>query len=370
MAAARSGGPHWGAAAKSCVAELGGVPGDANFGLVYVGEGFSDDLPSIVAYLREATGISDWLGAVGYGVWGPGEVPPDGRVMAILVGHFEPGAARPLVGFDPMNVDGFLSNHGEWLARQRSITALVHADPRHPKLGDAILGLAASAPAFLVGGLTAGSGQTTQLAGRAAEFPLSGALLGDGVPLAAGLTQGCTPIGPPHRITEASNNVLIGLDDEPALDVMKREAGDLIARDLQKAAGFIHVALPIEGSDTDDYLVRNLIAIDANRGWLAVGQTLEVGDRLMFVRRDANAARKDMTRMLDGLVRRLDGRAIRGGIYVSCVGRGANMFGEAGVEAMMIHQALGDFPMIGFSAAGEICHDRLYTYTGVLTLFL
>ena len=36
----------------------------------------------------------------------------------------------------------------------------------------------------------------------------------------------------------------------------------------------------------------------------------------------------------------------------------------------MIRDALGDFPLVGFSAGGEICHDRLYTYTGVLALFL
>jgi small ligand-binding sensory domain FIST len=35
----------------------------------------------------------------------------------------------------------------------------------------------------------------------------------------------------------------------------------------------------------------------------------------------------------------------------------------------MIHEALGDFPLTGFFANGEIHHDTLYGYTGVLTLF-
>jgi small ligand-binding sensory domain FIST len=30
---------------------------------------------------------------------------------------------------------------------------------------------------------------------------------------------------------------------------------------------------------------------------------------------------------------------------------------------------LGDFPLVGFYANGEISRDRLYRYTGVLTLF-
>jgi small ligand-binding sensory domain FIST len=31
---------------------------------------------------------------------------------------------------------------------------------------------------------------------------------------------------------------------------------------------------------------------------------------------------------------------------------------------------LGDFPLVGFFANGEIFHDRLYGYTGVPAVFL
>lgn len=36
----------------------------------------------------------------------------------------------------------------------------------------------------------------------------------------------------------------------------------------------------------------------------------------------------------------------------------------------MIQQQLGDFPLVGFFANGEIYNGRLYGYTGMLTLFL
>ncbi|MEO8166130.1 MAG: histidine kinase, partial [Betaproteobacteria bacterium] len=51
------------------------------------------------------------------------------------------------------------------------------------------------------------------------------------------------------------------------------------------------------------------------------------------------------------------------------VGRGPNLFGGTG-EVDMIAEALGDFPLAGFFCNGEISHNRLYGYTGVLTLFL
>ena len=39
-------------------------------------------------------------------------------------------------------------------------------------------------------------------------------------------------------------------------------------------------------------------------------------------------------------------------------------------QAGMIREALGEFPLVGFFCNGEISHNRLYGYTGVLTLFL
>jgi small ligand-binding sensory domain FIST len=51
------------------------------------------------------------------------------------------------------------------------------------------------------------------------------------------------------------------------------------------------------------------------------------------------------------------------------VARGAALFGDAGVETGLIRETLGEFPLIGFFANGEISRDRLYGHTGVLTLF-
>jgi len=164
--------------------------------------------------------------------------------------------------------------------------------------------------------------------------------------------------------------VIMALDGRPALEVMRDDVGEEMANDLSRIAGTIHIARPIPGSDTHDYLVRGLQGIDPRHGWLAVGDSFDEGDRMLFVRRDAQAAETDMQRMLKGLARRIDGRAVAGGLYISCVARGPAMFGAEGRELDMIRDALGDFPLVGFSAGGEICHDRLYTYTGVLALFL
>ena len=72
---------------------------------------------------------------------------------------------------------------------------------------------------------------------------------------------------------------------------------------------------------------------------------------------------------LDELGSALDGPP-RAGVYFSCLARGPNLFGPNSEEAQMIQDAFPDLPLVGFFANGEISHNRLYGYTGVLTLFL
>ncbi|HYM02357.1 MAG TPA: FIST C-terminal domain-containing protein, partial [Stellaceae bacterium] len=134
-------------------------------------------------------------------------------------------------------------------------------------------------------------------------------------------------------------------------------------------AGLIFAGFPVAGSDTGDYLVRNIVAIDVERQWLAIAHEVAPGDSLLFCRRDPVSAAADLERMLSDLKRRA-GAAPRAGLYFSCVARGPNLFREPTRELSMIRDAFGNFPLAGFFGNGEIAHDRLYGYTGVLALFL
>ena len=188
------------------------------------------------------------------------------------------------------------------------------------------------------------------------------------VSITTGLSQGCSLIGGRHQITGCQRNVIQTIDDRPALDVFKEDIGEVLARDLRRVGGYIFAALPIPGSDTGDYLVRNLIGIDPDQGLLAIGDLVHPGMEIQFARRDAETAREDLVHMIQGLLSRLPGPA-RGALYHSCLGRGRNLFGEDSAEMQLVRRLLGDVPLAGFYANGEISHHRLYGYTGVLTLF-
>ncbi len=57
-----------------------------------------------------------------------------------------------------------------------------------------------------------------------------------------------------------------GIDDRPALEVFKEEIGEVLARNSNRAAGYIFAALPVKASDTGDLVqVRNLVDIDPGK---------------------------------------------------------------------------------------------------------
>ncbi|MEQ8934186.1 MAG: FIST C-terminal domain-containing protein, partial [Amphiplicatus sp.] len=257
----------------------------------------------------------------------------------------------------------------EWIAQASPVFGIVHADGTNPNTPDLIGTFAQTSGCFLVGGLTASRRSNYQIADRLTGGGVSGVLFASRVEVATGLSQGCSPIGPSHVVSDCVDNVIIGIDGRRALDVFKDEIGDVLARDLNRVSGYIHAAFPIEGSDTGDYLVRSLVGIDPAQGWLAVGCDVEAGARVMFVRRDPQTAKADFNAMLNRLKDRLPAPP-KGGVYYSCIARGPDMFGAEGREVAMIHDVFGEFPLIGFYANGEISNDRLYGYTGVIALFV
>jgi len=360
--------------ALSCIDQLRPVPAGANLGFIYAADALAPDLPVLVSLLRERTEIPDWIGCVGVGICGGsggGGVRFDAPALAVMAAALPPESVRP---FGPVSGDlnRFAAEHGAWTARHQPPFAIVHGDPRMANVADVIAALSArSGGAFMVGGLSSGRSAMPQVAGSvvAEGGGLSGVLLGSEIMVATGLTQGCSPIGPVREVTAAGGGIVMTIDGRPALDVFKEDIGELLSRDLRRVAGQIFAALPVRGVDTGDYLVRNLVGIDKNRGWLGIAAELAAGDRLLFCRRDPASAQTDMRRMLAGLKARMPDPP-RAALYHSCVARGPNLFAEPDAEIEAIRETFGsDLPLAGFFGNGEICNDRLYTYTGVLTLF-
>ena len=50
----------------------------------------------------------------------------------------------------------------------------------------------------------------------------------------------------------------------------------------------------MRGSDTGDYLVRNILGVDPHNHLVAIGEYVEPGDELLFCRRDQQSAEADL----------------------------------------------------------------------------
>jgi small ligand-binding sensory domain FIST len=364
-------GSDWRVIVEQCVAQLGSGTESDRLGLIYITEPLAPDLDRLLEQLRARTGVRDWIGTVGSGICCTGREIYDEPAAAVMLAALPEDSYRLI----PAGLDALaemLTLNRDWIEANQARFGIVHGDPRNSHVPQIIESLSLELdPGFLVGGLSSASDANNQIqiAGVRYENGLSGALFSAGIPVISGLTQGCTPLGMKHTVTRSQRNILVELDGRPALDVFSEDIGEVLSRDLSRVAGYIFAGLPVPGSDTGDYLVRNLVGIDAGEKLVAIGDLVEEGDPVMFCRRDGDTAREDMLRMLRDLGKRAGDR-IRGGVYYTCLGRGRYQFGEHSEELRMIQEQLGDFPLVGFFANGEISHNRLYGYTGVLTLFL
>jgi len=350
----------------------------APLGLVYVSAVFASEIDAIVDVLKAATGVEAWTGAAGMGVIaGDREIFEAPAVAAMLLDLPE-DAIQP---FGPIeSVAGLAAVAGQAKTFAGALGAalgLIHIDPTGDPDGSGVANLPATlareAGLYLVGGLCSGQEDMPAISSSgAASGAATGALISLEAGVAAGVSQGCAPIGPARAIQTAGVGVLAKLDDMTAAAALYEDLrlppdapADLLRHTLQG----VHIALPIPGADKRDYVVRNLTGLDLDQGLVGIAEAVEDGATAFYCRRDADSAARDLKEMADGAVRRL-GKPPRGALYVSCLARGPNLFGPNSEEVAIVQAAIGpDCPIVGFFANGEIAHDRLYGYTGVLALF-
>lgn len=398
--------PQWRMAADLALAQvraqmaLDDYASSPGLGLLYITDHFAPHAQAILSHVRQALpSVTDWAGTTGVGICAHQAEYWDEPALAMLLFDLPREHYRVFSGVSPLPA----ANAGPWQAR----TALVHAEAQTPELSELIAELAGrTGDGFLFGGLASSRDQAPQFA---TQGPQGGCFVGglSGVAFSAEvgcmtrLTQGCQPVSAEHTITRADDLVALALDGEPALDVMLRDLNisldqpqAAIAVVRQTLAGLSTIGqAPVNrvGDLAQAVRVRHIVGLDPMRQGIALAEPLEAGMGLVFCQRNPQAARADLTRIcaelrealepesltLDMAQRQLDGPStlpvtssrVTGAIYISCTGRGGGHFGGPSAEMQIIRHALGEVPLVGFYAAGEIAGHQLYGYTGVLTVF-
>jgi small ligand-binding sensory domain FIST len=392
---------------------LHGYASSPTLALLYITDHYAAQAQDILAHLSaELPEVTDWAGTVGVAIAANNVEYVDEPALAIMLCELPADQYRVFSGVAPLGL-AFEAH-----------TALVHADPRTADIAGLIEEMAARTDSgYLFGGLSSSRGKSLQFAlagdgnvkGQGAASGvfsggLSGVAFGSGVNMVSRVTQGCLPVAKAHQITAAENQVVLALDGEPALDVLLRELhvsleqpGEalravrstlvgLTGRTGLAGAAADAPSISRTGNFGNDVLVRHIIGLDPQRYGVAVASPVQVGMELAFCQRNAQAARIDLVRICAEIREELEpqelalesavalaaseaesapdpARGIAGAIYVSCAGRGGAHFGGPSAEMQIIRRALGDVPLVGFFADGEIARNHLYGYTGVLTVF-
>ncbi len=354
------------AAAEALARDLAAQGQGGTVGFIYATDAFESDLSTVTDLLRVKTGVAHWIGTIGLGIMAGRQSAFGKPAIAAMIGTWPESemqifadAAKAVSRFGKSEVGK--SEFG--LAK-----AIIHVDPRNPDFDALLHALAKSSGAYLIGGFTASRGRRfDQMADKLVEGGISGLFLGPDVDVTIGVAQGCIPVGRVRMITAVENNVITKIDGDMPLKALLSDLAATDDESLGRALESLHVALPVAQSDTGDYIVRNVVAIDADSGHIVIGERVEPGRKLFFCQRDREAATKDLASMVQKLKARAG--AVHGALYVSCCGRGPSVFESADVEVGLVQDGLGDVPLIGFYANGEIAGDKVYGYTGVLALF-
>ncbi|HSV83275.1 MAG TPA: FIST N-terminal domain-containing protein [Ramlibacter sp.] len=402
--------PQWQMAAGLVLAQLRAqlalpdYASTATLGLLYITDHYAESAQEILDHVSaELPEVTDWSGTVGVGIASSNVEYFDEPALAIMLCAMPADQYRVFSGVAPLPA-GF-SPH----------TALVHADASTPDVAELIAEMAArTATGYLFGGLASSRGDVVQFAvggdgnlkghgkaGGVFRGGLSGVAFGAGVPLVSRVTQGCQPVAPARIITACEGNLVQELDGEPALDVLLDDLRISLEQPQAAMAALRSTLVGVTEASQDvvsrtgtfgaDVVVRHIIGIDPQRRAVAIASKVEAGMQLAFCRRHVEAARADLVRICAEIREELEPeelplavatalaspdlaapspeRRIAGAIYVSCAGRGGPHFGGPSAEMQIVRRALGDVPLVGFFAGGEIARSHLYGYTGVLTVF-
>jgi small ligand-binding sensory domain FIST len=387
--------------------------------LLYITDHYAPYAQEILDHLSaELPEVTDWSGTVGVGIAANNVEYFDEPALSVMLCDLPADQYRVFSGVSPLPPASLFKAH----------TALVHADASTPDVAELVEEMAARTDSgYVFGGLASSRTKSVQFAfsgngnlkgqgaaGGVFSGGLSGVAFARAVQdadagrlgLMSRVTQGCQPVSKSYQITACESNVITELSGQPALEVMlgdldisldnPQEAIDKVRRTLVGLSGVSQSladgTVRRAGQFGADVLVRHLIGLDPSRKGIAIADMPEVGMTLAFCERHAAAARADLMRVCAEIREELEpqevtaevaqalgaseaesaphlARGIAGAIYVSCTGRGGPHFGGPSAELQIIRRALGDVPLVGFFANGEIARNHVYGYTGVLTVF-
>ncbi|OQB09358.1 MAG: FIST C domain protein [Deltaproteobacteria bacterium ADurb.Bin207] len=203
----------------------------------------------------------------------------------------------------------------------------------------------------VVGGGTVGRPGAMLVAdGRIKTGDLVGLALHQAGSAAVRVSSACRLLGPLMPVTAVDGALVLRIETQAALDVLRSQAAGVSGQRL------VAVAVDLRGNlqEPARLMLRGIRGIHESRRAVMVSEEIRVGTRVAFAVIDAASAAADLEHTLRQMRRDLAGGMPRFGFYVDCAGRGSQLHGEEGVDLQMLRRFFPGLPIAGVASAFEI----------------
>ena len=361
--------PNLDQAIDECITGLSSTLGDAqpDLAVVFVSPHFESEYSKVVELIAQGLGPVKIFGCSGGGIIGDGVEVEQRHGISITA------ASLPDVEITEFHLDGsglpdLDAGPSSWeellgVSNDQEPQFVVLADPFSFPVQNLLMGLDFAFPqSAKIGGLASGAnsqgGNALFLGGQMHNSGAIGLALQGNITVDTVVAQGCRPIGQLMHITESRRNLLLGLDGQTPLNVLKELFQTMNDRDqaLMQNSLFLGVVMDefLDAPKQGDFLIRNVVGMDAGTGTLAIGEELKEGQMVQFHLRDADTSSADLTAVLERFATDNRENQVQGALLFSCLGRGQYLYGHPNHDSDIFHETIGEVPLGGFFCNGEI----------------
>lgn len=370
-----------GSVVDEVTAELGRTP-DLVF--AFASRHHRRELTALPGRLSARLGHAPLVGCAAGGIVGAGREVESGPALA-LVAALLPGVEVTPFALEPQEIPPPGTKTASWDARLGLPDAaepafVVIPDPFSCRANDFVQALDEAYPgAPVVGGMASGGNQPNENVLMHGSDVQTGGVVGvaltGNIVVETVVAQGCRPLGSPMFVTRGGGNVIAELDGRAPADVLQELYSAATERDQTLMRSALQLGIVMQDSQEvyrhGDFLVRNIIALDAETGAVGVATSVKPGQVVQFHIRDAQTSTED----LDALLGEHFGKrqAPAGALLFSCLGRGEGLYGVPNHDSEAFAQHAGNAPLGGFFCSGEIGpiggQTHLHGYTSAFALF-
>jgi small ligand-binding sensory domain FIST len=345
----------------------------ADLGLVFISSAFTSEYSRVLPLLAEQLSVPVLIGCSGGGVIGTSlagqtqelEAEP---ALSLSLAHL-PGVdvkAFHVVAEQLPDLDGPPNAWIDLIGVTSSPTPhfILLSASFSSGINDLLQGLDYAYPGSMkVGGQASSGVMGGRIAlfcnGRLHQEGTVGVALSGNIVLETIVAQGCRPIGQPYQVTKGDRNIILELDEQAPLLVLRDLIASLSEEDRTLAQNSLFVGLAMDEFkpclQQGDFLIRDILGVDPAGGAIAIGDYVRPGQRLQFHLRDAEASAEDLEFLLERYQKEQQSQpGAVGALMFSCLGRGAGLYGQPNFDSQLFQRYLNNIPLGGFFCGGEI----------------